>query len=66
MAQAVRDLMRDISRAKPLWGAPRIVGELCKLGIAVAQSTVEKYRVRLKKPPAPTWKVFLKNRMSDV
>ena len=59
VAKELRDLIRDMSLANPLWGAPRIVGELRKLGIAVAQSTVEKYRVRPRKPPSPTWKTFL-------
>jgi putative transposase len=62
----IRDLIRDLSRANPLWGSPRIVGELRKLGINVAKSTVEKYRVRLRKPPSPTWKVFLKNHVKDL
>jgi putative transposase len=62
----IRDLIRDMSRANPLWGSPRIVGELRKLGIYVAKSTVEKYRVRLRKPPSPTWKVFLKNHVKDL
>ena len=47
----IRDLIRNMWRANPLWGAPRIVGELRKLGIDVAKSTVEKYRVRPRKPP---------------
>jgi putative transposase len=42
------------------------VGELRKLGIEVAKSTVEKYRVPLRKPPTPTWKVFLHNHMQDL
>jgi putative transposase len=62
----IRDLIRELSRANPLWGSPRIVGELRKLGIHVAKSTVEKYRVRLRKPPSPTWKVFLKNHIQDL
>jgi putative transposase len=52
-----------MSRANPSWGSPRIVSELRELGIAVTKSTVEKYRVRLKKPPSPSWKSFLKNRL---
>jgi len=48
------------------WGSPRIVGELRKLGIDVAKSTVEKYRVRSRKAPSPTWKVFLKNHVRDL
>ena len=43
----VRNLIRRISKANPGWGSPRIVGELRKLGIKVAQSTVDKYRIRL-------------------
>ena len=62
----VRDLIRDMSRANPLWGSPRIVGELRKLGINVAKSTVEKYRVRPRKPPSPTWKAFLNNHVKDL
>jgi putative transposase len=66
VAKEVRDLIRDMSQANPLWGSPRIVGELRKLGIAVAKSTVEKYRVRHRKPPSPTWKVFLRNHVKDL
>jgi len=53
-------------QANPTWGSPRIVGELRKLGIAVAKSTVEKYRPHPNKPPSPTWKTFLKNHMKDL
>jgi hypothetical protein len=53
-------------QANPTWGAPRIVGELRKLGIAVAKSAVEKYRVRPQHLPSPTWKTFLKNHVQDV
>jgi putative transposase len=66
IAKEVRDLIRAMWQANPTWGSPRIVGELRKLGIAVAKSTVEKYRPRPKKPPSPTWKTFLKNHMQDV
>jgi len=48
------------------WGSPRIVGELRKLGIDVAKSTVEKYRLRSKKPPSPMWKAFLNNNVRDL
>jgi putative transposase len=47
-------------------GAPRIVGELHKLGIDVAKSTVEKYRVRCCQPPSSTWKAFLNNHVNDL
>jgi putative transposase len=62
----VRDLIRRISRANPDWGAPRIVGELGKLGIEVAKSTVEKYRIRSSKPPSPMWRAFLNNHIADL
>jgi putative transposase len=66
IAKEVRDPIRDMSRANPTWGAPRIVEELRKLGIEVAKSTVEKYHVRLRKPPSPTRKTFLNNHMQDL
>jgi transposase InsO family protein len=50
-----------MSQANPLWGAPRIHGELLKLGIEVAQSTVAKYLYRPRKPPSQTWRTFLTN-----
>ena len=55
-----------MSAANVGWGSPRIVGEPRKLGIDVAKSTVEKCRVRSKKPPSPTWKAFLKNHVRDL
>jgi transposase InsO family protein len=62
----VIDLIRKISAANVCWGSPRIVGELRKLGIDVAKSTVEKYRVRSRKPPSPTWRSFLNNHAKDM
>jgi hypothetical protein len=47
-------------------GSPRIVGELGKLGITVAKSTVEKYRPRVCKSPSPTWRAFLANHVKDL
>jgi transposase InsO family protein len=66
IAKDVRDLIRSMWQANPTWGAPWIVGELRKLGLEVAKSTVEKYRTRSKKPPSPTWKTFLKNHVQDL
>jgi putative transposase len=66
IATEVRDLIHDMWRADPLWGAPRIVGELRKLGITVAKSTVEKYRPKHRKPSSPTWKAFLNNHVTDI
>ena len=62
----VRELIRRTSRANPTWGSPRIVGELGKLGIMVAKSTVEKYRIRTTSPPSPTWKAFLDSHVKDL
>jgi hypothetical protein len=56
----IRDLIRTISRDNPLWGAPRIHGELLKLGINVAQSTVAKYMSRRRGPRSPGWQAFLR------
>lgn len=66
IAKDVRDLIRTMWQANPTWGSPRIVGELRKLGIDVAKSTVEKYRMRPQKPPSPTWKTFLTNHVHDL
>ncbi len=59
----VRDLIRRISRDDPLWGAPRIHGELLKLGIQVSQATVSKYMINIPRPPSQTWRTFLRNHM---
>ena len=66
LPKEVRDLIRTMSRANPLWGAPRIHGELLKLGIEVSQATVSKYMVRHRKPPSQTWRTFLKNHAQDI
>src|SRR6266446_8715278 len=57
----IRSLVRRISRENPLWGAPRLHGELLKLGIEIAQSTGAKYRERRRGPPSQGWKTFLRN-----
>jgi putative transposase len=62
----VRALIRDMSTANPLWGAPRIHGELLKVGIAVSQSTVAKYMRRHVRPPSQTWRTFLTNHASQI
>ena len=55
-----------MSRANPLWGAPRIHGELQKLGIEIAQATVSKYMVRHRAPPSQTWRTFLENHLRSL
>jgi putative transposase len=52
--------------ANPLWGAPRIHGELLKLGIAVSQATVAKYMPRHRRPPSQTWRTFLTNHVRQI
>jgi len=64
--RGLRDLIRQMSRENPLWGASRIHGELLMLGFEVAQSTVSKYMTRPSKPPSQTWKTFLRNHAEAV
>ena len=62
----VRDLIRRMGRENPLWGAPRIHGELLKLGIDIGETSVSKYLVRSRKPPSQTWRSFLENHISSL
>ena len=62
----IRDLIRHMSRANPLWGAPRIHGELLKLGIEISQATVAKYMLRRRETPSPTWRSFLSNQAQGI
>src|SRR6202048_3117697 len=59
--QEIRKLIREMSIANPLWGAPRIHGELLKLGIEIGQTSVAKYMARRRGPPSQGWKTFLNN-----
>jgi len=61
-----RVLVRRMSVENPLWGAPRIHGELLKLGFEVAQSSVAKYMVKRRGPPSRGWRTFLRNHAPDV
>ena len=63
---AVRQLIRTMADMNPLWGAPRIHGELLKLGIDVSQSTVAKYMPRHRRPPSQTWRTFLTNHVGQI
>jgi hypothetical protein len=62
----IRDLIRRMSKENPLWGAPRIHGELLMLGIEVAESTVGRYMVRTGRPPSQGWKTFLRNHAAGI
>jgi putative transposase len=66
VAPEVRALIRRMSRANPLWGAPRIHGELQKLGLEISQATVSKYLVRHRAPPSQTWRTFLTNHVQTL
>jgi putative transposase len=62
----VRALIRTMAQANPRWGAPRIHGELLKLGIDVCQATVAKYMMRQRQPPSQTWRTFLRNHIGQI
>jgi hypothetical protein len=62
----LRALIRKMSVENPLWGAPRIHGELLKLGFEVAQSSVAKYMVKQHRPPSQGWRTFLRNHAPDI
>ena len=62
----VRELIRNMSRSNPLWGAPRIHGELLKLGIDIGETSVGNYMVRHRKPPSQTWRTFLENHVKTM
>ncbi|HET7383634.1 MAG TPA: hypothetical protein VFJ59_13745, partial [Pseudolabrys sp.] len=62
----IRQLIREMSIANPLWGARRIHGELLRLGIDVGQTSLAKYMVRRKGPPSPGWKTFLRNHANGI
>jgi len=66
VAVDIRALIRQMHAANPLWGAPRIHGELAKLGLTVSQTTVAKYLGRRDGPPSPTWRAFLTNHVSQL
>jgi putative transposase len=62
----VRTLIRKMAQPNPRWGAPRIHGELLKLGIDVCQATVAKYMMRRRQPPSQTWRTFLQNHIGQI
>ena len=62
----LRLLIRRMSVENPFWGAPRIHGELLKLGFEVAQSSVAKYMLKRRGPPSQGWRTFLHNHAPDI
>ena len=65
-ATDIRKLILEMSVANPLWGAPRIHGELLKLGVDVGQTTVAKYMAKRRRPPSQGWKTFLRNHADGI
>ena len=63
---AIRTLVDQMTEANPLWGAPRIHGELGKLGIAVSERTVSRLLGRRRRPPSQTWRTFLTNHVASL
>ena len=62
----IRRLIREMSTANPLWGAPRIHGELLKVGVDIGQTSVAKYMGRRRSPPSQGWKTFLRNHADGI
>ena len=62
----MRALIPQMSTKNQLWGAPRIHGELLKLGFSVAQSSVAKYMVKRRAPPSQGWRTFLRNHAPEI
>jgi len=62
----IRKLIRRMSQENPLWGTPRIRSELRLLGHEASKATVDKYRIRDRKPPSQTWRTFLDNHVHDI
>jgi hypothetical protein len=66
ISREVRGLIPKMCRENPYWGAPRIHGELLKLGIDIGESSVSKYMVHGRKPPSQTWRTFLENHAQNL
>jgi len=66
MNRQVRDLVCKMATDNPLWGAPRIHGELLKLGIEISERTVSRLMPKRRKPPSQTWKTFLGNHVNEL
>ena len=62
----IRRLIREISIANPLWGAPKIHGELLKFGIEIGQTRVAKYMARRRAPTSQGWKTSIRNHADGI
>ena len=66
MGKQIRELIQTMAGANALWRAPRIHGELLKLGVAVSERTVSRILRTVKRPPSQNWKTFLKTHMGEI
>ena len=66
VSRQVRALIRRMCHENSTWGAPRIHGELLKLGIDIGETSVSKYMVRCRQPPSQTWRTFLENHLQQL
>ena len=66
VGREIRELIRRMAKSNPLWGAPRVHGELLKLGIDISERTVSRWMPRRRKPPSQTWRAFLDNHVSEL
>jgi putative transposase len=66
VTEEVRELIRTMSRENPIWGAPKIHGELLKLGIEIGETSVSKYLLLHRRPPSQSWKAFLDNHVKSL
>jgi len=66
IGKPIRDLIRTMARANSLWRAPRIHGELLKLGIKISERTVSRVLRTVARPPSQTWKTFLQNHLGEI
>jgi len=62
----IRALIKEMTQANPLWGAPRIHGELLKLGIDISERSVSRLMPKVRKPPSQTWRTFLNNHIREM
>ena len=65
-SREITALIRKMATANPFWGAPRIHGELLKLGILISERTVSRLLPRNRRPPSQTWKAFLDNHVNEL
>ena len=66
ISRELRDLVCKMAAANPLWGAPRIHGELLKLGLEVSERTVSRLMPKRRKPPSQSWRAFLANHVNEL